>query len=367
MFSFIKFIKLQRLAEFQPFPSILIASGLFLLLLQPPFGMAQRDGDKDEAQGKLVFSIRKPLTSLEAFKASIGMGKQVGAPWWRLYTSNLCTINPDGTAFKQLTDDGVSRGPEWSPNGKLIAYISGVGENESLNVMRQDGSEKRALLERQVKIDNFWWSPDSSALLVSVNTKKLTDPMESWVVTVDGESKKRMAYSKWASGWNHWDAVKAEVTNPSDRLLSSLPKGTEWPEWTPDRKHIAFIANSAGQRILAVANVEDVISMRQWFPQLSEPPCDEIFEWTKDGKKLLFLAASRVCSAEIQKGRLENFINISGSYGDEATWNRDGSQVAFVKAEPGRGNTEIYIVDADGSNPVRITNTNYNHGELDWR
>lgn len=295
------------------------------------------------------------------------MGKQVAVPWWQLYASNICSLNPDGTDFKQLTDDGISRSPKWSLDGKLIAYISGIGEDENLYVMQEDGSQKRVLLERQIEIKDFWWSPDSYAILVAVNTKKITDPMENWMVSIDGESKKRLGYSKWATGWNHWHASKAEIVNPNLKLISSLPKGADWPEWTPDGKYIAFITRLDGERRVAVAEVEGVISLRQWFSQLAEPPCDKIFEWTLDGKKILFSAASRICSAELRKGKLENFINLSGAYGNDATWNPDGSRVAFVKGEPGRNNTEIYIVDADGSNSMRITNTNYNHGELDWK
>ena len=51
-------------------------------------------------------------------------------------------MNPDGTDFRRLTDDGLSRNPRWSPDTERIAYISGVDGAKSLYVMWADGTKK---------------------------------------------------------------------------------------------------------------------------------------------------------------------------------------------------------------------------------
>ena len=85
---------------------------------------------------------------------------------------------------------------------------------------------------------------------------------------------------RWASGWLHWDAEGERVKEPNRRLLEVLPKGIQWPEWSPDRKWIAFKTEG----LLAIAQ-PDVVSMgRTWFMQLDEPPCGRIEEWAPDGK-----------------------------------------------------------------------------------
>lgn len=316
-----------------------------------------------ENEGKLVFTIRKPKKTVEAFKKSLG-SEEVALPWWQLYTSDICTLNPDGTSLTQLTDDGTSRYPKWSPDGRMIAYISGIGTALSLNVMNEDSSDKGELLTRQYKIHDFWWSADSTAILVAVETEKSVDPMENWQVTVDGKSKKRFAYSKWAMGWNHWDAKKTKVLNPHPKLISALPN-VNWPIWSPDNKYIAFTADN-----LAIADVDGVIASGKWFPYRNEPPGIPI-EWSKDGKKILFFASGDICAVEIEKGKLKNMVNLSTwerrdgiSY---STWNRDASKVAFVAKPPGRQNREIYIMGADGNGQTQITNTNYDHIEIDWK
>jgi TolB protein len=36
----------------------------------------------------------------------------------------ICTINPDGTGFRQLTSEGSNEDPTWAPNGRVLAYTS---------------------------------------------------------------------------------------------------------------------------------------------------------------------------------------------------------------------------------------------------
>ena len=89
-------------------------------------------------------------------------------------------MNPNGTGFRQLTADGLSRKPRWSPDGTLIAYISGVDEAEALHVMRADGAENRRLVKKQYRIHDFRWSPRSDAILVVVEIDRPKDRLENW-------------------------------------------------------------------------------------------------------------------------------------------------------------------------------------------
>jgi TolB protein len=45
-------------------------------------------------------------------------------------------------------------------------------------------------------------------------------------------------------------------------------------------------------------------------------------------------------------------------------WSSDGTKIAFVSNRD--GNFEIYVMDADGSNVQRLTNTPANERGLDW-
>jgi len=330
---------------------------LYILIIWSYGYTAQAD------DGKLVMTIQKYKKDLDGFRESVGMrGKrEQKKAWWETATYDIYTLNPDGTGLTQLTEDGMSMRPKWSPDGRLIAYFAGVGESQNLFVMNEDGSEKKELLSNQIEINDFWWSPDSSALLVSVETR-VQDKPEGYVVYIDGKRKERLGHPIWTKGWNHWDAHQAKVINPSPQLLSALPEALSWPKWSPDNQYIAFITEG----VLAIANVEAVSAMGKWFLQQNEPPCNKIEEWSSNGK-ILFYANGYICSAEVEKDKLTHMTNLSMFHGWDATWNSDGTRIAFVSRQPGRSNSDVYVMDADGSNQKCITYANYNHIHLDWR
>ena len=194
------------------------------------------------------------------------------------------------------------------------------------------------------------------------------NPEETWVVTIGEKiSRKRMGSSEWARGWNHWDAEGATVVNPNRILLDGLPDGIAWPEWSQDSKYIAFIHDGR----LAIADATTIGRPEDWRASNLEPPCDRIEDWSPYGNKLLFLTGmfsqeqvGYVCSINSDGSGV---MNLSMSRAKDACWSPDGLQIAFTAADGRKRNTEIFIMNADGTEHVQITNTNYFHTDVDWR
>ena len=318
------------------------------------------------SEGKLVFSIRKPKPTLDGFKAIAGVieaHRQEPENWENFYEYNICTLSPDGTDLRQLTANGISRKPQWSPDSTRIAYIAGPKYSQSLWVMTETGEEKTELLKQQLHILDFWWSPNSQAILVTVATRSIVAPVEIWIITVDGESQKPLGMRKWSKGWYHWDAQGEKVKEPRTKLIQALDSVVSWPKWSPDRCYIAF----ASKGRLSLAEVETVSVTGKWFHQKDEPPCTEIEEWSPDGKRILFHVGYNVCVAMVSKGKIEAVVNLGIANGWDATWSLDGNSVAFVRIPAGDENQEIYVMDIEDSQAVRLTYTNYSHFDLDWR
>jgi len=322
-------------------------------------------GETAQNEGKLVMTIQKYKKNLDGFRESVGIrgARKQKKAWWETATYNIYTLHPDGTDLTQLTDDGMSTRPRWSPDGKFIAYVSEPENSQKLCVMDEYGNEKKELLSNQVKIYEFWWSPDSSAILASVETR-MQDKLEGYIVYLDDDKIDRLGHPDWVKGWNHWDANEAKIVNPHPRLLDSLLEegDVSWPKWSFDNKYIAFTFQGS----LAIANVDAVSATGNWFLQRNEPPCNKIEEWSPDNK-ILFYANGYICSVEVDKDKLVNMTNLSMTRGWDATWNNDGSRVAFISTPSGRSNSEVYVMDSDGRNQICITHTNYNHMHLDWR
>lgn len=152
-------------------------------------------------EGQMVFTIKEPLQNEDGFRASTRTLERARdtSNWWEFHQYNIGIMNPDGTEFKQLTDDALSRKPRLSPDGELIAYISGVNGSKSLYMMWSDGSEKTQVLKKMYNIHDFWWSPASQAVLVVVEIDRPKDRLENWVVSMKGDINKwRTRY--WAKG-----------------------------------------------------------------------------------------------------------------------------------------------------------------------
>lgn len=316
-------------------------------------------------EGQLVFTIKEPLKNEDGFRASTRTLERARGTsnWWEFHQYNIGIMNPDGTEFKRLTDDALSRKPRLSPDGELIAYVSGVDGSKSLYMMWADGSEKTQLLKKIYNIHDFWWSPTSHAVLVVVEIDRPKDRLENWVVPVKGDiSKWRTRY--WAQGWLHWDVKGEKINQPNRRLIEVLPEGIQWPKWSPDRKWIAFITDG----VMAIAAPEVVSMGRSWFLQLNEPPCGAIEEWSPDGKQILFYTSGDICIANVEKGRFTSYQNISLYQGRSATWSPDGKQIAFIGADSNRRRTsEIFIIDVESGNLKQITSTTHDYNDLHWQ
>lgn len=310
-------------------------------------------------EGRIVFT-KSELTQ-DGFREFILREIFGEKNWWTFFRRNICVINPDGAGFKQLTDDDFSYHPRWSPDGQKIAFCSGLPPRVSLHVINPDGTDEVELIKPQNNIYDFKWSPDGTKILVYVKTKSPGDPDETWIATIgEDTSIKRIRSDDWARGWYHWDSEGATVLKPNRRLLDALPEETEWPEWSPDNRYLAFIYSGK----LAFADTEAVGMPDKWRPGQFDPPCNRLIDWLPDGSKFLFLGGGYVSSVNIDGTGL---TNLSMSKVTDTCWSPDGEYIAYAATDGHKENTEIYIMKADGARHVKLTDTNYFHVDVDWR
>jgi Tol biopolymer transport system component len=84
-------------------------------------------------------------------------------------SSQIFTVNPDGTGLVQLTRSGRNFAPRFSPDGTRIAFVhQGVsGRTSDLWVMNGDGSHKTRLTHGGgINVAGATWSPDATRLAV---------------------------------------------------------------------------------------------------------------------------------------------------------------------------------------------------------
>lgn len=77
-----------------------------------------------------------------------------------IHSSNIWTVNPDGSGKRKLTVDGRNAGPRWSSDGGRIAFT----RDKNIWVMNADGSAKRQVTSLGRDLQPAW-SPDGKQLV----------------------------------------------------------------------------------------------------------------------------------------------------------------------------------------------------------
>ncbi len=109
--------------------------------------------------------------------------------------------------------------------------------------------------------------------------------------------------------------------------------------------------------------------------QLAKTEISPTLETVKEEGKIAFMT-TRDGNAEIYLMDVDggNQINLTNNNADDyyPTWSPDGNRIAFVSyrdseyENTGDWVPEIYILNIDGSNPVRLTNNDINEGSISW-
>jgi Tol biopolymer transport system component len=212
-------------------------------------------------------------TSSQAAAAAVANGRIAFSEWDLLPGGNLTghsdvyTINPDGTARRQLTHVSATQAagaPDWSPDGTKIVYESNQTGDYRIWVMNADGSGQRQLTNDPGFADlEPAWSPDGTRILFSRCDDHLgmIAGCDLVVMNAAGTGMRRLAGGHWTYVRGEYSPDGRHIVVAADRggLLSALwvmrANGTGmhritapsleafWPDWSPDGRRILFTDN----------------------------------------------------------------------------------------------------------------------------
>jgi TolB protein len=222
------------------------------------------------------------------------------------YEDDVYVMNLDGSDITQLTTHPEADfDPVWSPDGTQIAFRSHRDGNEEVYVMNVDGSNQTNISNAPGGDYSPAWSPDGK-LIAFMSDRKGGNP-NVWVMEPDG-------------------------SNP--RQVTTIPGISEYPSWSPDSSQIVFhctfgkrLSSGTGDFEICIVNADGSNLI-----QLTDTEGGNKYPaWSPDGAKIAFES-------------------------DRDGWPTLPDYVPLGYDEGDFGDSEIYIMNIDGSEQVNISN-----------
>jgi len=247
-----------------------------------------------------------------------------------VFTSNrdgnaeIYSMNADGSSLTRLTNNEFNDDhPRWSPDGTKVLFQSDRDNPETGNadiyVMNANGTSQTRLTYDAADDSAAVWSPDGAKIVFQ--SLRNGQYYQVYVTNADGTNQVNTSNSFAADYQPSWSpngakiAFASERDSPTNFSLSSI---------------YAMNADGTNQTRLTTS---------------SEPFRDEQPAWSRDATKIAFVSTR------------DSVIE---------TWQETDDEGGILNRSRVRTNKEVYKMNADGSNQIRLTNSLENDDSPSW-
>lgn len=372
-----------------------------------------------------------PFTSFpgtEDYPAFSRDGERIAFTWDGEHEDNAdiyIKLIGEGAPLRLTTHPAPDVNPVWSPDGRHILFFRQLPDRDVIYMVPSLGGPERKVDEKasQVPWWNVAWSPDGKTLalsdksspeepfsifLLSLNSgerRRLTLPPPGWLGHGDlgfSPDGTRLAFIAVA-GRGVDDLHVVAVAGAEPKRLTFEPIQIWDPVWTADGREIVFAArrgggafslwripasggtpelvhgvgqnalrptiSGSGNRLAYTQSLADTNIWRIEVPGSTgqrNPPTRLIYstqadsdpEYSPDGSRIAF-ASTRSGNSEIwvcqSDGSNPIQLTTLGGLTRTPRWSPDGRHIAFESHPAGGSNADVYVVAAEGGRPRRLT------------
>lgn len=230
----------------------------------------------------------------------------------------------------EVSENGSSSSPCWSPDGKYIAFRSIAATGEGwIRIVPAEGGAVRTIVTVDGRLDRLSWAPDS----------------------------KRIAYAVEVEG--NLDIYIIDVVSGTTRRVTTDAGSDTSPSWSKDGKEIAFCSNRSGEEQI-------------WVIKLST---GELTQVTSDGAHVqpaLSADGSQIACIRPGQGLVVHNRQTGWERGVSApkqplfapAWSPEDRFIAITGE--GWGGTDVYLVNPDGGDSLVLTEIGFGDGLPSW-
>jgi TolB protein len=285
---------------------------------------------------------------------------------------------PDGIAWA-ATRESKQRAPnnmfpQWSQDGKRIAFTSDRDGDPEIYVMNADGSSPIRLTHAPGRDAHPYFSRDGRQILFQSPRANGSDT-NIYRMNSDGSNVVQLTALKGFAGvpvyspdeklvvfqWREtsdfrddkkWRICVMQADGSNLRLITPGTSNDQVPNWSHDGQRLIFYSDRTGKNQLYTMKPDGTDTRRLTVTEFG----DNAASWSPDNKKIAFTSDrdgnSDVYVMDADGKKVRRLTKTEGIERAPA-WSPDGRKIAF--SSDASGSSQLYVVNADGSNLVPLT------------
>ncbi|CAN5332027.1 hypothetical protein BH10ACI2_BH10ACI2_02910 [soil metagenome] len=351
--------------------------------LRKNLGSQSNGGDLIETVPKLGYRFIAPVKEIsdeDINEPATLKRKRFGWPIWLVGCASIALLGIVIYYFVSsggpVRRDGMVRltnnlaeddSPEFSPDGKRIAFVSNRDGARNIYVMNSNGGNVVRLTNVPAAENSPTWSPDGTKILFE--SSRDGNP-EIYVMGSDGANQRRLTFNPTTDGgpacfspdgnrivfarsaanegdaYYNFDIYTMNADGGDLQRLTTDPEYDAGPHWSPDGSKILFVSGREKNFDVFVMNADGSDQKNLTHDHENEVP----IAWTPDGQQIIYNADSaskrELYDIWVMNSDGSNRRQISSF--SEKTYNVFFSPAAktFVFSTKKDGNFEIYTMDA---------------------